>query len=233
MHLLLTDDDPHVLSGFRRMFERRGHRVDTATNGREALAAIQKNSYDLLVLDWGLPDLEGVELVSKLRAAGRTVPVLMLTGRSEDEDLVRALDAGADDFVPKGTSTPDVILARAEALVRRAQYAPPPRRIQAGRIVIDEATKTLEVGGESTDLTHAELKVLAVLGANAGRLVKRAELVVAGWGESARINDTALESLLKRLRKKLGAEAGMIQAVRLTGYVLVVDSDESIDSLEE
>jgi two-component system response regulator QseB len=224
MHLLLTEDDPQVLASFRRMFERRGHRVDTASTGKDALAAIQKTTYELLVLDWGLPDIEGVEIVLKLRAAGRTLPILMLTGRMGDEDLVRALDAGADDFVPKGHAAPDVILARSEALVRRAQYAPPPRRIQVGRVVVDESTKSLEVAGESVDLTHSELKVFAILATNVGRLVKRPELVSAGWGEGARINDTALESLIKRLRRKLGPEAAMIQSVRLTGYVLVVDS---------
>ncbi len=221
MDILLSDDEPQLVSQVRRMFEKRGHRVDTRGSGVETLDALEAKGYSLLVLDWGLPDIDGVEVVSRLRQQKRTIPILMLTGKDEAEDVVRALDAGADDFVTKGDVKADVLVARAEALFRRSQYAPSPRRIEAGPIVVDEASKTAFVSGEPIDLAPSELKVLAVLAASLGRIVTRAELVAACWGEGVNVSDNALESVIKRLRKKLGREAERLQSVRLRGYVLV------------
>ncbi|MBL9020900.1 MAG: response regulator transcription factor [Myxococcales bacterium] len=221
MDVLLTDDDPQILEGVRRVFERRGHAVATAATAKDALRALERRSFDLLVLDWNLPDQEGVEVVEKLRASGRMVPVLMLTARTEQDDLVRALDAGADDFLPKQSARPDVLLARAEALVRRALYPPPPRRIVAGDILVDEGAKAAIVGGEPLDLAPSELRVLALLAASCGKVLSRAELTAGCWGDGADVTDNALESLIKRLRKKLGPAGDRLQAVRLRGYVLL------------
>ena len=221
MDVLITDDDPQILEGVRRVFERRGHFVQVCPNGREALRAVEERSFDLLILDWGLPDLEGVEVVTRLRRDGRRVPILMLTARSENEDLVVALDAGADDFVAKQAARSDVLLARAEALVRRAQYPAPPRHLVAGNIVVDEAGKTVTVGGAPLELAPSEFKVLAMLAATPGKVLGRAELVAGCWGEGADVSDNALDSVVKRLRKKLGPEGDRLQSVRLRGYVLV------------
>jgi two-component system OmpR family response regulator len=221
MDVLVTDDDPQILEGVRRVFERRGHAVVTAATASEAFRALDRRSFDLLVLDWNLPDMSGVELVEQLRAAGRMVPVLMLTARSEQDDLVRALDAGADDFLPKQSARADVLLARAEALGRRALYPPPPRRIIAGDIVIDEGAKAAMVGEEVLDLAPSELKVLVLLASSCGKVLSRAELISGCWGDGADVTDNALESLVKRLRKKLGPAGDRLQAVRLRGYVLL------------
>lgn len=221
MDVLITDDDPQILEGVRRVFQRRGHLVTTAATGMDALKALEDRSFDLVVLDWGLPDLEGVELVERLRAAGKTVPVLMLTARSEQEDLVRALDAGADDFIPKQAARPDVLLARAEALARRAQYPPAPRRIIAGAFVIDVAAKTAMLDGVQLDLAPSELRVLAMLAGAAGKVVGRAELIAGCWGDGASVVDNTLESVVKRLRRKLGPAGDRLQSVRLRGYILL------------
>ena len=165
--------------------------------------------------------MDGVALVAQLRRAGRTIPVLMLTGRAGTEDVVRALDAGADDFIAKSDAPVDVLLARAEALHRRACYPAAPRRVDAGGILIDEGAKTVHVNGQLIDLAPSELRVLTILGAGMGKIVSRAELVAACWGELASVSDNALESVIKRLRKKLGAEAQRLQSVRLRGYILV------------
>ena len=221
MDVLVTDDDPQILEGVRRVFERRGHVVATAANARDAYRLLEKRGFHLMVLDWGLPDMPGVELVQRLRAAGKTVPILMLTARSEQEDLVQALDAGADDFLPKQSARADVLLARAEALARRALYPPPPRRIVAGDLVVDEGAKAASIAGEGLDLAPSELKVLALLAGSCGKVLSRAELIAGCWGDGAEVSDNALESLVKRLRKKLGTEGERLQAVRLRGYVLL------------
>ncbi len=221
MDVLLTDDDPQLLAGVQRVFERRGHTVDTSTTGSEALALLEKKTYALLVLDWGLPDVDGVDVVARIRERGRTLPVLMLTGRNSSEDLVRALDAGADDFITKAEAKVDVLLARAEALMRRARYPAAPRRIEAGAIVLDEGTKTVLLNGKQIDLAPSELRALAILASQMGKVVSRAELCAGCWGEGVEVSDNALESIVKRLRKKLGDEASRLQSVRLRGYVLV------------
>ena len=220
MDVLLVDDDEQLRDGIRRVFERKGHRCDVAATGGEAHAAILGRTYDLVVLDWGLPDLEGPTLVERVRAVGRTVPILMLTGRSENEDLVHALDAGADDFVRKSEAQPEVLLARAEALARRAKYPAAPRRIEAGPLVIDEATRSATLEGKALDLAPTEVKVLGLLAEQSGKVVSRAELIAACWGEGVSVSDNALESVMKRLRKKLGSEGERLQSVRLRGYVL-------------
>mgnify|MGYP003871762743 CR=1 FL=1 len=221
MNVLLTDDDPQLLAGVQRVFERRGHAVDTCSTGTEALALLDKKTYALLVLDWGLPDVDGVDVVARLRERGRTLPVLMLTGRNTSEDLVRALDAGADDFITKADAKVDVLLARAEALMRRANYPAAPRRIEAGSIVLDEGTKTASLNGTPIDLAPSELRALAILASQMGKVVSRAELCAGCWGEGVEVSDNALESIVKRLRKKLGEDANRLQSVRLRGYVLV------------
>jgi DNA-binding response OmpR family regulator len=221
MHVLLVDDDEQIREGVRRTFERRGHRCDVAATGADAQVAVAAQTYDLMVLDWGLPDVDGPEVVSKLRSAGRTLPVMMLTGRTENEDLVLALDAGADDFVRKSEANPDVLIARAEALVRRAKYPPPPRRIEHGALVIDEASRSATLDGVLLDLAPTEVKVLAMLVVEPGRVVSRAEIIANCWGEGVHVSDNALESVMKRLRRKLGVLGERLQSVRLRGYVFV------------
>ncbi len=221
MNVLLADDDPQLLASLQRVFERRGHEVDSCGTAAEALSLLDKRTFSLLVLDWGLPDADGVEVVRQIRERGRKLPILMLTGRDTSDDLVRALDAGADDFITKSDARVDVLLARSEALLRRAQYPAAPRRIEAGAIVVDEGTRRVTVDGEDVDLAPSELKCLAILAAQMGKVISRAELIAGCWGEGVEVSDNALESVVKRLRKRLGSHADRLQSVRLRGYVLV------------
>jgi DNA-binding response OmpR family regulator len=221
MDVLIAEDEEQLAVGVKRVFERRGHRVDTCANGQDTVRALESRSYSLLVLDWGLPDMDGVALVTQLRRAGRTIPVLMLTGRAGTEDVVRALDAGADDFIAKSDAPVDVLLARAEALHRRACYPAAPRRVDAGGILIDEGAKTVHVNGQLIDLAPSELRVLTILAAAMGKIVSRAELVAACWGELASVSDNALESVIKRLRKKFKQtddDFDMIETLYGVGY---------------
>lgn len=220
MNVLLADDEPQLLMAVRRMFERKGHTVEVCSNGRGALEITAESAFDLLVLDWGLPDMDGIAVVSQLRAKGRVLPILMLTGRTSSEDLVIALDAGADDFLSKADLQADVLLARCEALARRAKYPRDQQRIDVRGMIIDEATRVVTVHGARVDLAASEFRVLALLAKNTGVVMSRRELGSHLWGDAAEVTDSALESVISRLRRKLGTEGERIKPVRLKGYVL-------------
>jgi DNA-binding response OmpR family regulator len=218
--ILLVDDEPSLLRSVARVFERSGHQIEACATAQEALEAVRKKTYDLIVTDWGLPDLEGVELVRRIRSSGKRVPILMLTGRTGADDLVSALDAGADDFLPKAGAPPAVLVARAEALIRRARYAPAAIRVEVGELVVDEGTRTASLRGAVLELTASELKVLSCLASACGEIVAREHIVASVWGDGADISENALDSVVKRLRRKLGDYADLITAVRMRGYVL-------------
>ncbi len=222
MDVLITDSNPELANGLRRMFERHGHKADCA-NVDQLFKAMEKRPYSILVLDWQLPDAAG--LISKLRRAGRTVPVLALAGRAGTDELVQALNGGADDFVVKADAPVEVLLARAAALHRRACYPASPRRVEANGIVIDEAARSVTVKGKHVDVAPSELRALSLLAVSMGKIVSRAELITVCWGEGADASDNALESIMKRLRRKLGNEGARIRSVRLRGYVLVERAD--------
>jgi DNA-binding response OmpR family regulator len=176
-----------------------------------------------VVLDWGLPDIDGLELVTKLRKAGRTVPVLVLTGRDTKEDLLSALEAGADDFMVKANAPTDVLLARAEALFRRSCLPPSPRKFDLGSLVIDEGAQKVLVEGREVELPRSEIRVLVALAANLGGPVSRAEIKATCWGELADVSDNAIESVMKRIRRKLGRAGDRIRSIRSVGYVLAAE----------
>jgi DNA-binding response OmpR family regulator len=202
MDILVVEDEPPIAASLRRAFTRRGHHVEVASSGEETLRALDDRTYSVVVLDWGLPDIDGLELVTKLRKAGRTVPVLVLTGRDTKEDLLSALEAGADDFMVKANAPTDVLLARAEALFRRSCLPPSPRKVE---------------------LPRSEIRVLVALAANLGGPVSRAEIKATCWGELADVSDNAIESVMKRIRRKLGRAGDRIRSIRSVGYVLAAE----------
>jgi DNA-binding response OmpR family regulator len=224
MDILVVEDEAPVAASLRRAFTRRGHHVEVAASGEETLKALDDRTYSVLVLDWGLPDIDGLELVAQLRKAGRTVPVLVLTGRDKHEDLVAALEAGADDFLVKSNAPTDVLLARAEALFRRSCFPPSPRKFDLGSLVIDEGAQRVLVDGKDVDLPRSEIRVLVTLAANLGGPVSRAEIKATCWGELAEVSDNAIESVMKRIRRKLGAAGERIRSIRSVGYVLAPDA---------
>jgi DNA-binding response OmpR family regulator len=220
MDILVVEDEPPVAASLRRAFTRRGHHVEVVSTGEETLRALDDRTYSVVILDWGLPDIDGRELVVKLRKSGRTVPVLMLTGRDTKEDLVSALEAGADDLVAKSNAPTDVLLARAEALFRRSCLPPSPRKFDLGSLVIDEGAQKVLVDGKEIDLPRSEIRVLVTLAANLGGPVSRAEIKATCWGELAEVSDNAIESVMKRIRRKLGKAGDRIRSIRSVGYVL-------------
>ncbi|NUP10126.1 MAG: response regulator transcription factor [Polyangiaceae bacterium] len=218
LNVLLADDEPLLLGSLRRLYERHGHRAVECTSGVAALDLAVGGCFDLVVLDWWIPDLDGVSIIRHLRRWRVRTPVLMLTGRTEPEAIVDAFDAGADDFVSKGAMDGRVLIARSEALVRRAQNERARSVIEAGSLRICEVTRTARVDGFAIDLTRSEFAVLSLLAARAGEVVPRAALVETLARPAQDDSDNALQLVVTRLRKKLGRAGSRLQSIRSRGY---------------
>jgi two-component system KDP operon response regulator KdpE len=205
MKILIADDDPQILRALRITLGARHYEIITATNGTEAVNAAIEHHPDLVVLDLGMPELDGIQVIHALRGWTQ-VPILVVSGRTGDADKVDALDAGADDYVTKPFSI-DELLARIRALTRRVpgQEAAPVTRI--ADVTIDLAarsvSRTTATGSELVRLTPTEWQVLDILVRNAGKLVTRHSLLAGIWG-SEHVTDTGyLRLYISQLRKKI------------------------------
>lgn len=216
MDILIAHSNRHAATSLKRMLERRGYHTQTVVRAALVESAIRGGSYTLVLLDWSLgrPD----SLVTRLRRSGKLVPVVGL-GRPSQE--VAALEAGADAFVMQDGLDIRELIARLEALGRRAALPPAPRRVAAGGIELDEVTRTVTIGRRKVVFASSECRVLAHLLSWAGRVVSREEVVTAGWGEGVEVSPNAVHSLMKRLRHKLGRQDDRIRVMRPGGYVFV------------
>jgi len=196
--------------------------VVTAARLSTGLRQASTGEFDVIVLDLGLPDGDGLELCRALRAEGIETPILCLTARGEVADRVQGLDAGADDYLRKPFALAEV-RARVHALVRRGGPAPP-RRIEARSLAIDFGARRLLRAGREVPLTAREWAVLEILSARAGRLVKRDELLEGAWHEISAAASESFDVILSRLRRKLGGEGRVIRTVRGEGFVLELKS---------
>ena len=237
MHVLVVEDEPALGRSIARIFRERGYVADTVVSGAEMLSTLfepRSRSLDVILLDWHLSDADGIDLVRQVRSRGDQTPVLMLTGRCEPDDVVRALDAGADDFVSKREFEPSVLVARAVALSRRARAPRTPRRRTAGSFIIDEAASSVWVDGIEIGLSTIEVRLMTRLAESSGRLVPREELMVAAWGRPLAVSDNAFDTSLGRLRRRLGRFGHAVRSVRNRGVALVASSEQeatfSIDS---
>ncbi|GAA2226957.1 response regulator transcription factor [Herbiconiux moechotypicola] len=208
MRILIADDDPQILRALRVTLGALGHEVETAADGRETIAAAAAHPPDLLVLDLGMPELDGVEVIKAVRGWS-AVPILVVSGRTDSADKVDALDAGADDYVTKPFAI-DELLARVRALTRRtpaASTAPAPV-VTIGDVTIDLAAHLVTREGVrgSVRLTPTEWKILELLVRNPHRLVTHADLFTQIWG-TADVRETGyLRLYIGQLRKKLEAD---------------------------
>jgi len=220
MRILIVEDEEHLADLLSEVLGREGHLAETAPDGRTALASALAEEYDLLIVDWMLPDLDGVQVVKRLRAADVRVPVLMLTARTQVEDRVEGLDAGADDYLPKPFAFPE-LLARVRALSRR----PPEKEadepvLTAGDVTLDPGRHEVRRAGERVELTAKEFALLATLMQRPGQVFTRSVLLDAVWGGTTGAYTNVVDLYVHYLRKKLDAEGepSRIRTVHGAGY---------------
>jgi len=217
MRILIAEDDAIIADGLARSLRQGGHAVDWAPNGLDAEAALLTATYDLLILDLGLPRLPGLEVLKRLRARGSQLPVLILTALDGTDDRVRGLDLGADDYMAKPFELAE-LEARVRALTRRSAGTTP--TIQCGALTYDQVGRVAQVDGQTLDLSAREIGLLEILLSRMGRLVNKDQLVehLCGWGDE--VSHNAIEVYVHRLRKKLEAGGVKIATVRGLGYCL-------------
>jgi DNA-binding response OmpR family regulator len=225
MKILIADDDRDLLSliGFALM--QAGYLVVRASDGPGAIHAFETESPDLVVLDINMPGASGFQVCEAIRLKSR-VPIMMLTVRGEEEDLVRALELGADDYLNKPFS-PRTLLARTKALLRRAGIESSAGPVAAGQVSLDIDEHTVRIGtGEPVHLTKLELRLLQMLLANAGRTVNSDRLLVQVWGHRNSGDRQLLKQLVHRLRQKIETDPAnptLVQTAAGSGYKLIVE----------
>ncbi len=220
MKLLLVEDDERVARTLARGLGEEGHQVDVCATGRAALEQGRAIAYDVVLLDWSLPDLDGVSVLRAWRESGLRTPVLLLTARGSTGEKVTGLRAGADDYLVKPFDF-DELLARVEALNRRNGAAEP---AQLGPVRLDPRRRALVREGRTETLTAREYSLLAELASHRGEVLSRRQLVDSVWGSGFAGNQNVVDVYVGYLRAKLeriGAGGVEIQAVRGIGYRLV------------
>ena len=215
MRLLLVEDDPALGEGIRVALKPEGYTVDWVQDGRSALHALTHERFDLAILDLGLPDMDGLDVLRRLRECQQAVPVLVLTARDATSDRIQGLDAGADDYLIKPFEVGE-LTARLRALLRRSFGRPQPV-LEHGGVRLDPVSQEVSCRGEVVTLQRKEFLLLHQLMSQPGRVLTRDRLeeVLYGWSESA-AESNALEVHIHHLRRKLYPE--LIRTVRGVGY---------------
>jgi two-component system response regulator PhoP len=218
MRLLLIEDDAALRTGLARQLEAEGYRVDQAGDGAEGLYLAQEYPFDLAIVDLGLPKVNGLTIVQRLRAEGRDLPLLILTARSSWQDKVAGLEAGADDYVVKPFDYPE-LAARVKALLRRSLKATGDV-LTLGPLAIDFGAQAVKLDGEPLELTTFEYRLLEFLVRERERIVPKSELADYLYPQGDDRDSNVLEVLIGRLRRKLDPQGtrSPIETVRGRGY---------------
>jgi DNA-binding response OmpR family regulator len=218
MRLLIVEDDAALARGLLKAFRGDGLAVDHVNNGQDALEVVRMEPYSAIILDLGLPDLDGLVVLKRMRSMHVTTPVLILTARDATNDRVNGLDHGADDYLSKPFAVEE-LEARVRALIRRASGSPDPV-ITLGLLRLDRATGAAYLGDEMLELTRRERSVLETLIGRVGTVVPKARLTADVFGYDDAVSPNALEVYVGRLRRKLEGSGLEILTVRGLGYVL-------------
>lgn len=220
--VLIIEDDPSIRRALGDGLARRGYGVATSDTGLEGLREVTASRPEAVVLDLGLPDISGIDLLRMLRAVS-DVPVLVLTARDDEAEIVRTLDAGADEYVVKPASAEQVD-ARLRALLRRARPDARQEPVVVGQLVLDAATRTATLGGSRLELSRKEFDLAYCLASRSGEVVTKRELLAEVWQQPYGGADKTVDVHLSWLRRKFGekaSEPGYLRTVRGVGVKLV------------
>lgn len=220
MRVLVVEDDEEILDFLLRVVRSAAWAPDGVTTGKAGLDAFERKTYDLAILDVGLPDLDGFEVCRRLRARGDKTPVLILTARNAINDRVRGLDAGADDYLAKPFAVSE-LLARLRALARRPSVSFEPQ-LHLADLALDPATRKAIRGNRTIDLTAREFALLEYLLRNPRRVLSRAQIIAHVWDDNFDPVGNAVDVLVRRLRRKvdLDDEIPLLHSSRGVGYVM-------------
>jgi two-component system phosphate regulon response regulator PhoB len=227
--IVIIEDEPDMAELVAMRLKREHYEPEVACDGIEGLDRVRCDPPDLVLLDIMLPGISGIEVLRELRSDPRTasVPVVMLTARTEDVDVVVGLELGADDYVTKPFSM-SVLLARISAVLRRSDGLPAAKGVlTAGPIRIDQERHQVEVDGRTVTLTPTEFRLLVAIVAARGRVLSRDQLINQVLGMDAVVTDRTIDVHLAGLRKKLGDAKRLIETVRGVGYRLAIEEDET------
>lgn len=228
VRILIVEDEAALAEMLRYNLEAAGHEVAVAADGEEAELLLAEQPFDLVILDWMLPGISGIELCRRMRVDPRLrqVPVIMLTARGEEADRVRGLSTGADDYVVKPFSVAE-LMARIGAILRRARPEKVAEELTVGDIRLDRAARRAFRGRREMRLGPTEMRLLEHMMENAGRVLSRDQLLDGVWGLDAEVDRRAVDVCVGRVRKALtaGGEPDPIRTVRGEGYVLERPAD--------
>ena len=219
MQVLVAEDERRMAKLLERTLTEEGHHVVVAHDGRVALDLCLNSNFDVFVLDWMLPGMDGVSVTRRLREAKNQTPVLMLTARDGQTDIIQGLDCGADDYLTKPFSI-NVLLAHLRAVSRRGAIAQP-TVLQVGDVRLDPSNHHATRGGEALNLTPTQACLLELLMRNKGRTVTRNSIIGSVWGVGSDITENTLEVFIRTLRLKVDSrEPKLIHTIRGFGYVM-------------
>ncbi len=224
--ILIVEDEESILMALEDDLSLEGYAVTGETDGKRGLERARQGGYDLIILDVMLPGMDGFEICKRLRAAGDTTPILMLTAKSQEVDKVLGLELGADDYVTKPFS-PREMLARVKALLRRGKPVDPPlERVFFGDVEVDFKGYEVRKGGELVELTAKEFSLLRLLVSHSGEVLRRDVILNAVWGDDWDVFPRTVDTHIANLRRKLEddpADPKYIVNVRGVGYKFMAD----------
>lgn len=225
--ILIVEDEAPLVTLLRYNLEKQDFNVEDAGDGSEALARIGESAPDLVLLDWMLPTMSGIEVCRQLRRrpATRTLPIIMLTARAEDQDAVRGLDTGADDYITKPFST-EALIARIRALLRRSGAVPAKLKLDFHDISLDPASHRVLRNGRSLHLGPTEFRLLEFFLRHPKRVFSREDVLNAVWGRDIHVEPRTVDVHIRRLRKAINGpgEADIVRTVRAAGYALDLEA---------
>jgi DNA-binding response OmpR family regulator len=224
MRILVIEDEPRMLALLRKGLSENGHEVMGAADGAEGLKLTLDHEFDVVLLDVGLPGLSGYDVAQVLRERNCGASILMLTAYNKEDEIVRGLNLGADDYLTKPFSFPE-LLARLRAITRPSPEAPP-RALVVADMLVDLVQHKAMRQGHGLDLTRTEFLLLEILAQNAPRVVSRSTLIEGIWGGPSEVTAGALDVLVNSLRAKIDAsfKTKLLQTVRGSGYLLRADA---------